>query len=415
MSSFAIALTGLEAQTQALDVISNNLANLSTTGYKASTASFQDLVNESLSPGDPQNGAGVGPVLAIPQFTQGSITQTSGAYDAAIQGNGFFVVQDQSGNTQYTRAGNFQLDSNGNLVTSSGDYVLGWTASDGTVDPSGAISKITIQPGALQAPTATTEFSLDMNLDASAQVGNTSGTFSQPIQVVDSLGDTHTLTATFTMTAANTWSYAITIPGADVGATSSTPTSLATGSLTFDGNGQLTSPASSDGPVAVQITGLADGASDINANWNLYDSNNNPTITQLATASALSGSSQDGVTASTISGVQISTDGQIVAQYSSGTQQVVGQIAVAGITNPSTMVSTGNNNFELTSATAAPTIGTGGTGGRGTVEGGALEGSTADIATEFTNLIVTQRAYEADSKVISSMDELTQYTINLKQ
>ena len=269
MSSFAIALTGLEAQTQALDVISNNLANLSTTGYKASTASFQDLVNESLSPGDPQNGAGVGPVLAIPQFTQGSITQTSGAYDAAIQGNGFFVVQDQSGNTQYTRAGNFQLDSNGNLVTSSGDYVLGWTASDGTVDPSGAISKITIQPGALQAPTATTEFSLDMNLDASAQVGNTSGTFSQPIQVVDSLGDTHTLTATFTMTAANTWSYAITIPGADVGATSSTPTSLATGSLTFDGNGQLTSPASSDGPVAVQITGLADGASDINANWNL--------------------------------------------------------------------------------------------------------------------------------------------------
>ena len=145
------------------------------------------------------------------------------------------------------------------------------------------------------------------------------------------------------------------------------------------------------------------------------DSNNNPTITQLATASALSGSSQDGVTASTISGVQISTDGQIVAQYSSGTQQVVGQIAVAGITNPSTMVSTGNNNFELTSATAAPTIGTGGTGGRGTVEGGALEGSTADIATEFTNLIVTQRAYEADSKVISSMDELTQYTINLKQ
>jgi flagellar hook protein FlgE len=414
--SFSIALSGLTADTDALDIVGNNLANLNTTGYKNTTASFYDLLAQSAGGGAIQIGGGVSATIGQSQFTQGSIQLTGGTFDAAIQGNGFFVVRDSAGDTLYSRAGNFQLDANGTLVTATGQDVQGWMSVNGVVNTSGAVGNITIPANALSTPVATTQFSVNMNLQSNATVGTTAATFSAPIQVVDSLGATQTLTATFTETAANTWGYSITIPGqALTGGTAGTPSQVAKGTLTFDSNGNLKTPAA-PGAVPVAITGLADGASDLNLNWNLYSPTTGAsTITQFDQPSAVSGTSQDGSTATEITQVSIADGGAIVAHYSDGSQSVVAQLALAGISNPQSLISVGQNNFELGADTATPAVGSPGTGSRGTIQGGALESSNVDIATEFTNLIVYQRSYEANSRVISTLDQLTQDLLNLKQ
>jgi flagellar hook protein FlgE len=415
MGSFSVALSGLNADTAALDIVGNNLANLNTTGYKDSTASFSDLLSQSAGGGALQIGGGVAATQSQEQFTQGSIQLSGGPFDAAIQGNGFFVLKDTAGDTLYTRAGNFQLDANGNLVTSTGQFVQGWMSTNGAVSTSGAIGNITIPANSLHTPSATTQFSVDLNLDAAGVVGQSTGTFSAPIQVVDSLGATHTLTATFTETGANAWSYSITIPGEDLkSGTAGTPSQVATGNLVFDSSGNLTTPAP-PGQVAVKVTGLADGAADLNMNWNLYNSSGGSTLTQFAQASAISGTTQDGVAAAEITQVSLANGGAIVANYSDGSQQVVAQLALAGISNPDSLISVGQNNYETGADSATPAIGAPGTGSRGTIQGGALESSNVDIATEFTNLIVYQRSYEANSRVISTLDQLTQDLLSLKQ
>ena len=216
MSSFSIALSGLTADSAALDVVGNNLANLNTTGYKDSHVSFYDLLQTSVAGGSTQIGGGVSAPQTERIFNQGSIQLTGGSYDAAIKGNGFFVVRDPSGNTLYTRAGNFNLDANGNLTTATGQFVQGWTAQNGVVNTSGATGTITIPSNALQTPSATQNFAMTINLNAAGVVGQSSGSFSTPIQVVDSLGVEHTLTVNFTETAPGNWNYEVDIPGADL-------------------------------------------------------------------------------------------------------------------------------------------------------------------------------------------------------
>lgn len=413
--SFSIALSGLTADTAALDIVGNNLANLNTTGYKDSTASFYDLLAQSSGGGSIQIGGGVSATFSQRQFSQGSIQQTGGNFDAAIQGNGFFIVRDTAGDTLYTRAGNFQLDGNGNLVTSTGQAVQGWMSNNGVVTTSGAIGNITIPANSLHTPTASTVFTMNVNLQSDGVVGVNTGTFAAPIQVVDSLGTTHTLTATFTKTGANAWDYTIDIPGEDLASgTAGTPSQVANGSLVFNNDGTLKTPAP-PGQVAVAIAGLADGAADMAMNWNLYDPTGAATLTQWAQPSALSGTNQDGVPAAEITQVSLGNGGAIVAHYSDGSQSVVAQLAVAAVSNPGSLISVGQNNYELSADTATPAVGAPGTGSRGTIQGGALESSNVDIATEFTNLIVYQRSYEANSKVISTLDQLTQDLLNIKQ
>ncbi len=415
MSSFSTPLSGLTAASDALDIVGNNLANMNTTGYKDSTVSFYDLLSQSIGGGAVQIGGGVSATHSTRVFNQGSIEQTGGAFDAAIQGNGFFVLKDSGGNELYTRAGNFELDANGNLVTGNGQFVQGWSEVNGVINTSSPIGNITVPTNALQAPTATTQFTLTGNLESDAVVGTADATFAAPIQVVDSLGTTHTLTVTFTKTAANAWNYTVDIPGQDLSAgTAGTPSQLVNGTISFDSNGNMTSPAP-PGQIAVPITGLADNASDMSINWNLYDTNGNPTFTQFAQTSALSGSSQDGTAAAQVTQVSLSNGGSIFVHYSDGSQQVIGQLALASISNPESLVSVGDSNFEVGADTATPVVGMPGSGNRGTIEGGALESSTVDIATEFTNLIVYQNAYDANSKVISTMDQLTQDLLNIRQ
>jgi flagellar hook protein FlgE len=250
-----------------------------------------------------------------------------------------------------------------------------------------------------------------MNLNAAATVGSSNATYATSVTVYDSLGNSHVVTATFTMdpTVPGQWDYSLSIPNADVANPPATPL---TGSITFDSNGNLTSPAAGTASPQLAITGLADGASDMTLNWNLFNGAT-PRITQYAQTSSISAVSQDGSPAAQLVSVAVADGGQVLAQFSNGQQTVVGQLAMATIRNPDSLLAVGNNNYELSALSALPAVGLPGTGGRGTVEGGAVESSTVDIATEFTNLIVYQRGYEANSKVVTTVDQLSQDTINL--
>jgi flagellar hook protein FlgE len=410
---FNTALSGLNANSSAIDIVGNNLANLNTTGYKTETVEFQDLMSQQLGGSSASNqiGLGVSGAESVPQFTQGSITQTTGSFDAAIQGNGFFVVSGPNDQLLYTRAGNFTLDPTGHLQTASGEDVEGWNAQGGVVNPNSAVSDIVVPLNGATPATASANMSATVNLNSSAAVGGTDGTYSTPIQVVDAQGGTHTLTVTFTKTDANKWDYAITIPDADLKTPSTTP--LAKGTLTFDGTGQLSDPPVATGSVPVAITGLADGAADMSINWNLYDSSGNGVVTQFAQTSGVSATSQDGFQAGQITNVAISNGGLLVATYSNGQSATVGQIALASIENPESMLSVGNNNMQPTVGTSTPAIGTAGSGGRGQILGQSLEASTVDIATEFANLMAFQQSYQANSRVITTADQMTQDLIGL--
>jgi len=412
-TSFSTALSALSAHSTAVDVVGNNLANLNTTGFKASAVSFHDLVTQSLGAGlgDTQVGFGVGRPTTIRQFTQGAIQSTNSPLDAAIQGDGFLVVRDDSDRTLYTRGGNLQVDKNGGLLTSTGEAVQGWTAVNGVVNSNAPTSNILIPVGTLKAPVASKSFSFDINLNAAGVIGTPTEAFSSSIELFDSLGTSHILTVDFTKSATpNQWDYSISVPDADTTA----PTAPVTGSITFDSNGKLSSPLATDPMPSIAITGLIDGASDMTVTWNLYD-RLSPRLTQFSQASARSANTQDGNAASQLIKVALGDGGTILAQYSNGTQTVVGQIAMASIRNPESLVSVGNNNFQLSERSSLPAVGSAGTGGRGTILGSALESSTVDIAREFTQLIVLQRGYQANAKVITAVDELSQETINLKR
>jgi flagellar hook protein FlgE len=413
LTSFSTALSALDAQATAIDVVGNNLANLNTPGFKASVVSFHDLVTQSLGAGlgETQVGFGVGRPITLRQFSQGAIQTSSGTLDAAINGDGFFVARDGSGNQVYTRGGNLQVDKNGNLTTATGEKIQGWTNVNGALDTNAAVGDITVPVGALHAPVATKNVSVDLNLNSAAQSGGADGTFSTSMDVFDSLGNSHSLTLTFTKSnTANQWDYSISVPDKDL-QNAFTPV---TGTLTFNPDGTLATPPQTDPPVDIAIPGLADGAADMDLKWNLYDGLT-PRITQFAQESSPSAISQDGSPAANLLKVGLGNGGQIIAQYSNQQQTVVGQIAMALVRNPESLIAVGNNNYALSSRTAIPAVGVPNTGGRGDIIGGSIEASTVDIAREFTNLIVFQRAYQASARVVTTVDQMSQDTINLKQ
>lgn len=418
-TTFSSALSALNADSTAIDVVGNNLANLNTPGFKTSAVCFRDLVTESLGAGlgETQVGFGTGQPLTVREFTQGAIQTSSGLLDAAVQGEGFFVIADSSGQQLYTRAGNFQADKSGNLLTDTGAKVQGWTSinpTTGEVDTNGPVTNIVVPVGSLKPPSATSNLTDDLNLNSASAADGTS-TFTTPLPVYDSQGTKHVLTLAFTKTGSNQWSYQVQVPGEDVsGGTAGTQFDIsgASGTLTFGTDGKLTDPAAGT-PIAFTIPGLADGASDMNLSWDPYTAAGTGRITQFGQPSASSASSQNGSGAAQLDHVGLATGGRILAEYTDGTQVVVGQVAMAAIRNPDSLIAAGNNAFQLSSLTANPSIGTPGTGGRGTIQGGSVEASTVDIATEFTSLIVYQRAYEANAHVVTTADTLSQDTINL--
>lgn len=412
--AFANALSGLKANATAINIVSNNLANLNTTGYKNQQVSFQDLVNESLSGfSGATSVSGSTTAKGIQEFTQGTLQTTNNAFDAAIQGGGFFVLRGITGQQILTREGDFKVDANGHMVTSSGQSLQGWNAQNSVLTTTGPTTDITVPTGLSLAPKATSVISLNVNLNSNVAPGSSGGTFSSPIQIFDAQGNPHTLTIKYTETAANAWSVDISIPSADLNGGVGTTTSLGTANLTFDGAGKLLTPAAAGGTVPVAIAGLASGAADMNIQWKLYSPAGDPTLTQNTAVSANLYTSQDGYRSGTLNSFGIGAGGVVVAKFSNGASQNVAQIALASVTNPGSMQQLGGNAWVATNATATPVIGIPSTGARGQINGGTLESSTVDIATEFTNLLQYERGYQANSKVITTQDEIVRGTIAL--
>jgi len=412
MPSFSIPLSGLTASSTALSTIANNLANLNTIGYKDQRVIFRDLFYQTIGSngaGDPiQQGAGTA-VGSIPSmFTEGNVDPTGVSTDVAIMNDGFFVVQNNGVQT-YTRAGNFEVDKNNFLVTSDGQNVMGYPAVNGVLNTGQGLVPLTLAVGAISPPTATTQAQLGTNLNATAADGTR---YSTPMTIYDSLGAGHNLMFTFTKTGTNAWDYSITIPAADVnGATD--PVVLTTGAMTFDGNGNLLTPAAN--VANINITGFADGANDLTFTWNLYDANNAGLLTQMAAPSSTASTQQDGAGSGTLVKYNIGSDGTITGAFSNGKTQILGQIVLATFANNQGLLRTGNNGFAETLASGQAVIGAPGTAGRGTLAGGALEQSNVDISKEFANLIVAQRCFQANARCVTTFDEITQETINLKR
>jgi flagellar hook protein FlgE len=404
MGNFSIALSGLEADSVSLNTIGNNLANLNTTAYKGQTTSFEDLfyqqIGQSGSGDSIQVGAGTKVSGTSTDFSEGTLLPDSNSNptDMALSGNGFFIVN-QNGVQSLTRAGNFQISSNGSLITQDGQQVMGYPATNGVVNQNGALQPIVIPVGATEGAQATQNFSVTTNLNSGATVGTA---FTTPVTVYDSLGQSHNATVTYDKTGTNTWSYTVSLPPGDA---TGVPVNN-TGTLTFDSNGNLTSPTGS--VAGISFPGMADGASNLTFNWNLNDAAGNPTLTQLATASTNNTQTQDGFTSGNYQQISVDTSGLITAQFSNGQSSTVGQIAVASVANVQGLVATGGNNFTTTAASGQATVGVAGTGGRGTVEDNALEQSNVNISTEFSNLIVAQRAFEANSKTVTTFDTISQ-------
>jgi len=406
MSSFSIPLTGLESSSTALNTIANNLSNMNTTAFKSQDVSFSDLFYQQIGnsgSGDPlELGAGAQVAATTTDFTEGSINSTGNATDVALNGNGFFVLEN-GGSNLYTRDGSFGLTSDGVLTSQSGLAVMGYPAVNGVVNTNAPLTPIQIPVGQVEQPAPTANFSMTANLDASAAVGT-----SVPGQITlyDSLGVSHVATVTFTNTGANTWNYSISLPSGDA-----TGGTNLTGALTFNSSGDLIAPVANVS--GISFTGLSDGASDMTLNWNLYGANNQPTLTQFAAASDVSATKQDGYTSGQYTGFTIDSNGVVSAQFSNSQTSAVGQLALANVTNPEGLQILGGNNYATTLASGAASVGAAGNGGLGTIQDEALEQSNVNISTQFSDLIIAQQAYEASSKAVTTMDTVSQDTINM--
>jgi flagellar hook protein FlgE len=411
MSAFSLPLSGLAASSELLNVIANNLANLNTDGYKDQSLSFGDVFNQMQGVsgnGDPiQVGSGVQVEGEDSDFTNGSISATGVSSNMALQGNGFFVVQGANGQENFTRDGDFSVNSQGQLCTADGQLVMGYPAVNGAVSTSTALSPISVNQASNISAVPTSSFSMNTNLDASATVGTT---FSSPMTVYDSLGTSHVLTVTYTNTGANAWSYSISIPGADVGSASASQT-VATGNMTFNSSGNLLTPAS---PISgIAITGLADGAANMSLSWNLNGSGTTPEITQQDATSATSATNQNGYGVGTLVGYSVLSDGTVQGEFSNNQTMALGQVAVAGFANTQGLSQVGNNDYQATFASGNAVVGQAGAGGNGAIVGGAVEESNVSLSTEFANMIVAQQGYEANAKVLTTMDQVSQATIQL--
>ena len=428
VGSFSAGLSGLNANAVYLSVIGNNLANINTIGYKASSVTFMDLVSQTVggSGGNPmQVGLGVVTGSISPVFSQGAIENTREATNVAIQGGGLFVVRGDTGQA-YTRAGAFSFDSEGALVTPDGYYVQGYTATDpatGEIVTTGQPTDIVIPPGVLRAPSPTTQFRTLTNLDSNSPAGSQ---FTAFVQMYDALGMPHVATITYTkQAAAGAWNYDVTVPGSEItGGVANTPFSIGTGTAQFDADGKLsaftaTAPATGGGtpPADVVFTTPTwqNGAAASVLTWDIVDPNNVAALTGFSSESATSSINQNGAAAGMVDNITIGADGSIVATFGAGQTVTVGRIALASFNNPKGLVKLGSNRYGESQAAGIPNIGVAGTGGRGTLIGSALEQSNVDIAQEFTQMILAQRGYQANSKTITVSDELLVDTLNLKR
>jgi flagellar hook protein FlgE len=430
MGSFSTAVSGLQAAQQQLQNVSNNLANIDTNGYKDQQLTFADVFSRTgvtNGSGDPlQTGSGVTVEATDSNFSEGSVNATGIASNMAISGNGFFVTQGSDGSYDFTRAGNFTTNKEGQITTPSGELVLGYPAANGIVNTAAALQPLEVGTGISTPAVASTTMQISANLDASQPVGATA---SSSLPIYDSLGTSHTLSVTYTKTASDTWSYSVTMPGADLSPAGATNTPVATGTLNFNSSGELVSTEPTGGtttiapsqgiaitlpPTGTPQAAFADGAAPVALNW-VLETGTTPTITQTATASSTSATTTDGFASGVLSSYTVQSDGTILGDFTSGQTLALGQVAVASFANIEGLADVGNNNYNVTASSGPSVIGLADAGGRGTIIGGSVEASNVNIATEFANLIVAQQAYSANAKSITTFNTVSQATLAMLQ
>lgn len=419
---FTAALSGLRASSQALGVTGNNIANANTTAFKSSSTTFADLFNSSF--GAPVNGAGLplqvgnGVTVAATarNLSQGALNATNTPTNAGIQGNGYFVVSAPATGAQaFTRAGAFTLDRNGYLVTPAGQQLLGYAAVNNQIPPGSALTALKVPVGEIAAPVTTSEVTFRMNLNTSDA---TNTVFHATTQVYDSKGVAHTQDLAFTKQADGSYTIAATLDGKPAQLSADGGAAGATATMTFDGNGQLVTPAKSLSIVPDQTQ--LNGASLPSIDVNLYAKNPDGTlgaglITNFSATSAVSSTEQNGFASGSLTGVTFASDGSgtLMAVYSNGQTRPLGQAALATFNAPDALVALGDNSFAQSVSSGPASIGAPSSGGRGAVVGGTLEQSNVDIASEFTDLIVEQRSYQANSRVINAVNQTMQELLQI--
>jgi flagellar hook protein FlgE len=412
IGSLFAGISGLNANSTAMTVIGDNIANVNTTAYKASRSSFANVFSRSLSGG---TGSGIGRGVEFwgtsPLWTQGSVENTGSPTDLAIEGKGFFIVQDSSGANFYTRAGLFHLDDIGDMVNPDGYLVQGYQ-----IDASGNLGNLTtisIPGERVSPPSATTELTFDINLDATTA---TNGTYSTSQTVFDSLGNSVPLTLTFTKTAtAREWTVTSTIPTtAGSGVVFNPAPGTASVTMTFDSDGNLLTPAA-DQTLRLTLTNGATSPMDIT--WDLYDASSVSLedITGYASPSNTTFQYQDGYASGVLRGISVDEDGVVTAAYSNGQLTPTYQIALADFPSYDGLSKMGQNLYAESLDSGQPMPGVAGNGRMGSITPNAVEMSNIDLAQEFVKMITTQRAFQANSRVITTSDEILSELINIKR
>lgn len=412
--SFQIALSGLNAATTDLEVTGNNIANASTNGFKQSRVEYADVYANSLQDmGGTSSGRGTEVGRIAQQFTQGSVDFTSSSLDLAINGEGFFVLEDKNGSLQYTRAGAYSASRDGYVENNDGDRlqiypVVTDTAGNQTFT-TGVLQDLRL-PLANNAPEASTEVMATLNLDAGDSVplvgfdptDPASYNYATSLTLYDSLGGTHTGTMYFTKNAApNAWESYFYIDG-----TSVTSGGAASTTLTFDSNGTLQTPAG--GAFTLDAYTPTTGAADIDLDMNYGG------FTQFGAPYAVNDLDADGYATGRLNGVDIDEQGVVFARYTNGESTVMGKVAIANFNNAQGLRSIGGSKWAETFDSGTVRYGEAGTGNFGLMQSGALEASNVDLATELVDLIMAQRNYQANAKMISTSNEVTQSIINIR-
>jgi flagellar hook protein FlgE len=401
--SFQQGLSGLNAAAKNLDVIGNNVANSNTTGFKGAVANFGDVFAASLGGGGAtQVGIGTSLSSVAQQFTQGNITVTNNPLDLAINGQGFFRMSG-NGAISYSRNGQFSIDKSGNIVDTSGMNLTGFQAIKGTIVP-GVLGNLQLSTTDL-APTATSNIKIGANLASTDGLLPIAGfvatnpstfNFSTATSVIDSLGQSHTMTLYFNKTAANAWAASTYVDGAtaDVGG----PTLLA-----FNSNGTMATAA----PLAKAAT-LTNGAAALAMTMDYTQ------MTQFGSGFGVNSLEQNGFAAGQLSGYNIGVDGTILGRYNNGQTQTLGQVALANFSNSQGLNPLGESKWAETANSGAALVGAPGSASLGSLQSAAREDSNVDLTAELVNMITAQRVYQANAQSIKTQDAVLQTLVNLR-
>lgn len=423
LSSMYTGITGLQGQGEALSIYGDNIANANTNGFKTSRPEFQDVIAKSLKGllGGNQIGRGTRLAAVNPIFTQGSIIQTESSTDLSITGDGFFVMEGQDGQS-FTRNGAFHFDKDGKLINTDGFHVMGFQADDkGTL--TSKIGHIGVDRTVVDAK-KTSDVNLFMNLDLRAEKSlefdpnrpEQTSHFATGTTVYDTAGTAHVVTVFFNKTDDGVWTWRAMAKGDEVnGGKKDMLMEQARGRLVFDTDGRLKEQITEKSSFQFNKGALPDQEIKFNFGEDKAHNGQGLQVTQYGTASETYKTNQDGYTAGTLAGMTFNDDGTLTAIYSNGQSVNIAQVVLAKFENPEGLFKTGQNRYRESRLSGQATIGGPNSGGRGRVSSKTIESSTTDIASEFINLMTAQRNFQANSKIISTADEMMNEVLSLKR